>query len=281
MEKHHKKNMHHCKRCGTFTRRFKYCETCSSIVEKEKHSQRNKQYRQRHKKEILKKEALYREQHREEVRLRARNFVHNHKEKMNEKLKIWRLKNPDKVKEQHKREWLNLKKRKYKRLYNSGKYPTKRKGKTTRISFCHTCGREIENVGRGAPRKYCECCYPQIKAIQNVFHMERIKQKNRDWNKEWYRNTHECVVALTCRVCNEIIIYKGKGMFPQRCDLCRGIERNKPKPIWNPKGIKQFIEVERQRLGLNSYKKWSKEEILKEYQHWEREFESVKTTSEE
>ena len=112
------------------------------------------------------------------------------------------------------------------------------------------------------PRKLCDGCFPQINKLKSVMGRARFYEKRPSYQYDYYRDTHEVLVAMTCRVCGNLIIYKGRGKVPQKCGLCRCIERSRPRPLWNPKDIETFISVERHRLGLDKKKKWLKSDIL-------------------
>jgi len=293
-----------CKRCGNLTDRPKYCSECAPVVDHEKGLIRSQRYRDRHKEELRLSALKWREEHPEERRLHARNWLHLHPEKHKQSLQNWRKNNPDKVKAQNKRAKKKFRHKRLRLLSIHGKYPKfkwpvtcpkcERHFKTTAkrpqcscgYSFprrfieklidnaptkpCHTCGREIPYPGEGTIRKYCECCFPQITALKAVFGRERyLKDHPEPWRK-WEQDNREVIVATTCRVCGNFILYKGIGKVPQKCGLCKCIERSRPKPTWNPKDIVTFIDVERRRLGLNKNKKWTKDEIALESERWER-----------
>jgi hypothetical protein len=130
---------------------------------------------------------------------------------------------------------------------------------------CVDCGVFIPKPPRGRLAKYCAMC--NIVHIHSMAKIngKKFKEKNPTYNSAYCRlrrNNGEIIVATSCRVCGNIIPYKGIGEIPQRCDICRGIERNKKKPLWNPEDTATFIAVEKQRIGLNSLRRWTKPTIM-------------------
>jgi hypothetical protein len=96
----------------------------------------------------------------------------------------------------------------------------------------------------------------------------QFKLEHPTYQYDYYRNTHEVIVASTCKVCGTIIPYKCIGKIPQKCGNCKCIERSRLKPLWNPTDTLKFIRVERSRLGLDSWKKWTISEILLLYEKY-------------
>lgn len=294
----------HCKHCGTIiegTNR-KYCAICSPIVDKIKNRKRSERYRRKHGSENVKQWV---KEHIEQRRLIARNHYHRHPDKHKQNLINWRKKNPDKVKEQNKRARKNTKRREMKNLYMiEGKHkPLKIKVTCSKClhqwatrakrpqcvcgySFpmahyehlidnlptkpCKCCGREVPFYGKGAPREYCDCCFPQIQALKRVLNQNRAKKRNPKYQEEYYRNTHEVLAAMTCRNCGDIILYKNIGQIPQLCGYCYSFQRSRPMPFWEPKDTKLFIKIEKKRVGLNNGKKWKQEEIQDLFYRWEK-----------
>lgn len=263
-----------CKHCGVFLekedKRRRYCSTCAPIVEHEKNLIRNQHFRDAHREELRLYHRKWREAHPEERRLHARNYIHRHKELHRQRLYQWRERNPDLVKEQNIRAKKQLKVRKMRRLNSVGIRKEVKAVTSSVVSICKACGREIPHGGVGRPRILCDGCFPQINALKRVLRQEKYKREHPGFWHIWNQDTSEVVVAMTCRVCGNFILYKGKGKYPQKCGLCKCIERSKPRPIWNPKDTKVFIEVERRRLGLGKNKRWSKHDIflLEEERNW-------------
>lgn len=230
----------HCKKCGVLlsNNRRIYCPACAIKIGKEKSRECSKRYRVKH---GNKKVKLWRKEHPEESKLIARNWCYRHRHQCSETLKRWRRRNPEKLKAQNKRAKKNLRLREKKRLYRSGVY-LKQKWKLTcprcsrvfytkakrptchkcnytfprrymerfidrlKTSICKCCGREIPYQGKGIPRKYCECCLPQIMALKKAF-----EDKVHNW-REYQR---EIVVAVTCVFCDTIIPgRRGKRLCP-------------------------------------------------------------------
>jgi len=228
-----------CKRCHYYTveGHFQYCKFCGPIVRKRLAYKRNKRYREKHHKELLKKEQEYRDGNREVLRLRARNYMHQHEEERREALIQWRGPNPRlKRKEQRQREWKNKRKRLRKIGYKNGLYlSVKGKVDESRVTPCRCCGREIPYQGRGPPRTYCETCFPQIAALRKALSELRYERegKSSGW-KKWYVNNKEIVVAVTCIFCDDIIIGKrGKK-------LCRSCQTKWAMKI--PRHIMETLE---------------------------------------
>lgn len=217
-----------CKRYGNFGRKLKYCPSCAILADKEKARGRSRRYRERHGNENVKKWV---KEHPEEKKLISRNYIHRHKEEQKARLKAWRAKNPDKWREQNKRAKSRLKIRKRKRKYNNTVYKEK------------------------------------VLAINKQFYID-----NPTYQYDYYRNTKEVFVASTCAVCGEIIAYKGKGRLPLFCDFC--VARRKTNRIKkyheqyykiNQMDAIDFINYEKQRLGLNKNTKWTTGKINRLY----------------
>jgi len=293
----------HCIKCGKIIGKIKkkYCIDCSVIAKKEGNRRRGKRYREKYGNEQAKN---WIKEHPEQRRLHSRNYYHRNPEKHKLSLQTWRKQNPEKLRLQRKRARKNQRRRADKILNSKGIYKKIKKSvicpkcnhkfktsakrpqckcgynfsrdfinnliEKSKITLCKCCGREVYYQGRGVYRKYCECCFPQIQALKSVQTRMRFDKKRPKRFQEWYQNTSEVVVAMTCRACGNFIIYKGKGVFPQKCDLCRGIERARPKPIWNPKDTRTFIDVEKHRLGLHKKKKWNWIEVKQFYDYWEK-----------
>ena len=266
-----------CEHCGVFLgekrdKRRKYCVICAPLVDHEKALVRCKRFRVKHREELRVSYKNWCKEHPEQRRLHARNWVYRHREKHLRCLYEWRKRNPELVREQNHRAKKRLKTRRIHRLYSQGVRPERKGGVGSFISICKTCGREIVNNGRGYPRKYCDGCYPQIMALRRVFRQERYNRNHPDGWHTWNQNNKEVVVAMTCRVCGNFIVYKGKGKYPQKCGLCKCIERSRPRPTWNPKDTKLFIQRERYRLGLYKNKRWTKRELqYLDERNWGRE----------
>jgi hypothetical protein len=287
----------YCVKCGAIIKkpRKKYCPNCAVVVDKEGNRIRGKRYREKNGNEKVKKWV---KEHSEEHRLYSRNWAQIHKEERRLALQNWRKQNPAKVKMQNRRAKKKIRHNKLRTLSSNGIYKkfkwtivcpkcnlhfkttAKRPQCSCGYSFprrfmerfidtfptkpCKTCGREIPYPGEGTIRKYCETCFPQMTALYKAFHPNK-----HSW-REWYQENKEVLVAMTCRACGNLIIYKGIGKIPQKCGLCKGIERSRPKPIWNPKDIKTFIYVEKHRLGLHKKKKWDGKEVRKFYEYWDK-----------
>ena len=151
-------------------------------------------------------------------------------------------------------------------------FKSKKKDIIIDFSVCKTCGREIPYQGRGSPREHCDSCLPQIMALKSYFAREKYDKEHPEKWRKWFQNNEEIVVAMTCKVCGNLVLYKGKGRLPHKCGLCKCIERSRPKPLWNPKDIVRFIEVEKHRLGLDKNKKWGPKEIRNFYIFWDKQY---------
>jgi RNA polymerase-binding transcription factor DksA len=205
-----------CNRCGKSMEdlpRKKYCLVCKPIVEKELARIRSQRFRDRHGSENV---LRWNREHPEQRRLIARNWMYRNAEKHKENLMRWRKKNPDKVRLQNQRAKKKRKLLMRKRAYYYGER-SESLPLTDRISICKSCGREIPYSGHGVPRKYCDCCFPQIRALKNFLSNQKYMAKHPGGCNAWYRNNKELIVAVTCILCDDIIPGHGGKKICHRC----------------------------------------------------------------
>ena len=77
---------------------------------------------------------------------------------------------------------------------------------------CKLCGEDF--VRSYHSRKYCDSCFPQIRALQKMYSRRRLKK---DYWRKWYRSG-EIVVGATCMLCDELMCC-GRGR--KMCNDCR------------------------------------------------------------
>jgi hypothetical protein len=215
---------------------FQRCWKCGKPIKLDKRSHYCVVCRPLHEKEMNNKRcAKFRELHREEINHDMRDYRKTHHDQIKLNARNYYNRYPE---------------RHYQSLKNwREKNPEKVKAQRDRLTKRRRLLKQ--------KRKY----HHSHKLVENKRTAEWIKtQKN--YQYDYYRNTHEVIVATSCRCCGNIIPYKGIGKIPQKCGLCKTIERSRPKPNWNPKEIDRFIEVEKCRLGLSQQKKWTKPEIM-------------------
>jgi hypothetical protein len=244
-----------CKRCGNFidNSRKKYCLDCAIIVDKEKGRIRQKRYRERHNNQRVKQWV---KEHPEQRKLHARNYIRRHPEEHKARLYKWRKENPEKRKQQYKKSWQKFKARQKHMLYQRGY--RKKVTEPGRIEHCVICGKEvISQKGQKNYKRYCDKCILLRNAEISKQCAKKFKAAHPTYDRDYMRNKRGVIVAVTCIVCGDLILYDGKGRVPYRCDFCNSrMLTNQAKKFHehyyriNKMETDKFINYEKKRIGL-------------------------------
>jgi hypothetical protein len=279
--------LRHCKHCGKILENHqkKYCSDCSLIAKKQQQNKRAKRYREKHNNENVKKwNALHPEEKKLIQRTNYYKDINATREKNRKKMREWRAKNPLLERETRARQ---NKRKQFLKKHNIRAMGIRPKIITVKgTKNCLSCNKPVEYGISNIPRKYCDSCYKK-----NILESKRkayikFNKKHPNYQKENYRQNHGIIVASTCVICNEIIIYKGLGLVPYLCEFCatrratNGNKRRNKEKI-QPKNPIDFIQYEKRRLGLHLAKKWTKREINKVYAYWQNQQQPLQAVSED